>query len=305
MADIAMYAAKGSIQRVCTPDDVADGGGQLGEARLALLSRLRDGLHGTGSRRSTAGQVEVLLQPKIDLASGALSGVEALARWRDPGGGLLLPGEFLPLMGRAGLLPSLATEVLRASLAAARRLAQVGAAVPVAVNLAAVDVQDLGLAARLTELLADAGLPPSALTVELTEDSLVTDPDRVAGVLAAVRDAGVQVSLDDFGTGYSSLSYLRRLPVDEVKLDRSFTAAAGADAAAAAVVQHTVALVHALGLRLVAEGVEDAATADLMRRLGCDQGQGFYWAKPLSIDDLLQSPWLGRASTAAVSAGDR
>jgi diguanylate cyclase (GGDEF)-like protein len=305
MADIAMYAAKGSIQRVCTPDDVADGGGQLGEARLALLSRLRDGLHGTGSRRSTAGQVEVLLQPKIDLASGALSGVEALARWRDPGGGLLLPGEFLPLMGRAGLLPSLATEVLRASLAAARRLAQVGAAVPVAVNLAAVDVQDLGLAARLTELLADAGLPPSALTVELTEDSLVTDPDRVAGVLAAVRDAGVQVSLDDFGTGYSSLSYLRRLPVDEVKLDRSFTAAAGADAAAAAVVQHTVALVHALGLRLVAEGVEDAATADLMRRLGCDQGQGFYWAKPLSIDDLLQSPWLGRAPTAAVSAGDR
>jgi len=289
LADIAMYAAKGSPQRVCTPADAADA--HLGEARLALLSRLRDGLTGEPAVHGSVGHVEVLLQPKINLADESLVGVEALARWREPDGALLPPSDFLPLMGRAGLLPALATSVLRAALGAARELAQVGLSVPVAVNLSAGDVQDLALAQRLGDLLAEFGLPASALMVELTEDSLVTDPERVAGVLTAVRALGVHVSLDDFGTGYSSLSYLRRLPVDEVKLDRSFTIGIGSDPAAEAVVRHTVGLVHALGLRIVAEGIEDAATAEVMRRLGCDQGQGFYWSRPITCAELLLSPW--------------
>jgi len=285
MADIAMYAAKGSPNRVCTPADAVDA--QLGEARLALLSRLRDGLTGAPAGRAASGRVEVLLQPKVDLDDECLVGVEALARWREPDGTLLPPSDFLPLMSRAGLLPALATAVLSAALDAARQLADAGLAVPVAVNLSPVDVQDLALAGRLEELLAERDLPASALTVELTEDSLVTDPARVAAVLSAVRALGVHVSLDDFGTGYSSLSYLRRLPVDEVKLDRSFTIDIETDPAAEAVVQHTVGLVHALGLRIVAEGIEDGATAAAMRRLGCDQGQGFYWARPTTCEDLL------------------
>jgi len=297
LADIAMYAAKGSARRVCTPADAgATGDPQLGESRLALLSRLRDGLTGDVARREGAGHVVVLLQPKVHLADGTLSGVEALARWCEPDGTLLPPSVFLPLMSRAGLLPALAGHVLRAALDAARRLTDAGLVVPVAVNLSAVDVQDLTLAHRLGELLEEFALPAAALTVELTEDSLVTDPDRVAGVLSAVRDLGVHVSLDDFGTGYSSLSYLRRLPVDEVKLDRSFTLGIGTDPAAEAVVRHTVGLVHALGLRIVAEGIEDAATAEVMRDLGCDQGQGFHWSHPLSCDDLLHSRWALTAS---------
>ncbi|MBF5080782.1 bifunctional diguanylate cyclase/phosphodiesterase [Quadrisphaera sp. INWT6] len=285
MADIAMYAAKGSPRRVCTPADAVDA--HLGETRLALLSRLRDGLTGAPSARATAGRIEVLLQPKIDLADASLVGVEALARWREPDGTLLPPSDFLPLMSRAGLLPALATAVLSAALDAARSLADAGLVVPVAVNLSPVDVQDLALAERLQQLLTERDLPASALTVELTEDSLVTDPDRVAAVLSAVRAIGVRVSLDDFGTGYSSLSYLRRLPVDEVKLDRSFTLDIESDPAAEAVVKHTVGLVHALGLRIVAEGIEDGATAAVMRRLGCDQGQGFFWSRPTTCEDLL------------------
>lgn len=290
MADIAMYAAKGSPQRVCTPADAtAAADAHLGEARLALLSRLRGGLTGNTTGRNETGWVEVLLQPKIHLGDDTLSGVEALARWREPDGTLLAPGVFLPLMGRAGLLPALAAEVLRAALQAAQQLAAAGLVVPVAVNLSAVDVQDVTLAQRLDDLLAEFDLPASALTVELTEDSLVTDPDRVAGILAAVRALGVHVSLDDFGTGYSSLSYLRRLPVDEVKLDRSFTVGIGTDPAAEAVVRHTVGLVHALGLQIVAEGIEDAATAEVMRRLGCDQGQGFHWSRPVTCEALIHS----------------
>jgi len=254
---------------------------------LALLSRLRDGLTGAPAGRAAAGRIEVLVQPKIDLMDESLVGVEALARWREPDGTLLPPSDFLPLMSRAGLLPALAAAVLSAALDAARQLADAGLTVPVAVNLSPVDVQDLALAQRLSELLAERDLPASALTVELTEDSLVTDPDRVAAVLSAVRALGVRVSLDDFGTGYSSLSYLRRLPVDEVKLDRSFTLDIETDPAAEAVVRHTVGLVHALGLRIVAEGIEDGATAEVMRRLGCDQGQGFYWCRPTTCEDLL------------------
>ncbi len=303
MADIAMYAAKGSPNRVCTPADAVDA--HLGETRLALLSRLRDGLTGAPAARAASGRVEVLLQPKVDLSDESLVGVEALARWREPDGTLLPPHEFLPLMSRAGLLPALATAVLSAALDAARRLADAGLVVPVAVNLSPVDVQDLALAARLGELLSQRDLPSSALTVELTEDSLVTDPDRVAGVLAAVRALGVRVSLDDFGTGYSSLSYLRHLPVDEVKLDRSFTTDIETDPAAEAVVRHTVGLVHALGLQIVAEGIEDGATAAAMRRLGCDQGQGFYWSRPTTCEDVLLTHCGGRRrSTAGRSDSD-
>ena len=287
-ADVAMYQAKGSSTRVAcfAADEAAD----TGPERLALLTRLREGL--TPHSPAGAGQIELHLQPKVSLQGHRLEGVEALARWRDHDGLLLQPAEFLPLVQRGGLLPALATRVLLEGVRAARLLRDAGAAVPVSVNLTAVDIHDQGLPGRVAAVLREEGLEPHLLVIELTEDSLVTDPDAATRVLRALRELGVRISLDDFGTGYCSLSYLRQLPVDEVKLDRSFTNGVGQDAAAEAVIEHTVGLVHALGLRLVAEGVEDLMTADRLRELGCDTGQGFLWARPQPVDALLSSVFL-------------
>jgi diguanylate cyclase (GGDEF)-like protein len=294
-ADVAMYQAKGSPLRVSAFDITSGIDEDAGSERLALLTRLREGLAGGPGRREGPGHVELHLQPKVALADGRLTGVEALARWRDLGGRLLSPAEFLPLVQRGGLLPALATEVLAGAVDAARELHDQGIDVPVSVNLSAVDIHDRALPGRVASLLGRRQVAPSALVVELTEDSLVTDPDTAAEVLNALRELGVRVSLDDFGTGYSSLAYLRRLPVDEVKLDRSFTVGVGVDPDADAVIEHTVGLVHALGLHLVAEGVEDEATALRLRELGCDSGQGFLWAAPAPLDDFLVSP-LARAA---------
>ena len=287
-ADVAMYQAKGSGDRVArfTTDEAAD----TGPERLALLTRLREGL----TRQDSAGPcaIELHLQPKVSLQGHRLEGVEALARWRDHDGLLLQPVDFLPLVQRGGLLPALATQVLREGVRAAKLLRDAGAAVPVSINLTAVDIHDQGLPDRVAAVLETEGLEPHLLVIELTEDSLVTDPEAATQVLGALRDLGVRISLDDFGTGYCSLSYLRQLPVDEVKLDRSFTDGVGDDAAADAVIEHTVGLVHALGLRLVAEGVEDLMTADRLRELGCDTGQGFLWARPQPVDVLLSSVFL-------------
>ena len=287
-ADVAMYQAKGSSTRVAcfTPDEAAD----TGPERLALLTRLREGLTRPGA--VGAGDIELHLQPKVSLRGHRLEGVEALARWRDHDGELLPPAEFLPLVQRGGLLPALAARVLEQGIRAARRLRDAGAAVPVSINLTAVDIHDQGLPGRVAAALAAEGLEPHLLVIELTEDSLVTDPEAATRVLGALRELGVRTSLDDFGTGYCSLSYLRQLPVDEVKLDRSFTDGVGQDAAADAVIEHTVGLVHALGLRLVAEGVEDLMTADRLRELGCDTGQGFLWARPQPVEALLSSVFL-------------
>jgi EAL domain-containing protein (putative c-di-GMP-specific phosphodiesterase class I) len=287
-ADVAMYQAKGSAQRVVR--FTVDEGGDTGPERLALLTRLREGL--TRDDAAESGHVELHLQPKVSLQGHRLEGVEALARWRDHDGKLLQPAEFLPLVRRGGLLPALAVRVLEQGVRAARLLRDAGAAVPVSVNLTAVDIHDQGLPDRVAAVLREEGLEPHLLVIELTEDSLVTDPQAATRVLVALRDLGVRISLDDFGTGYCSLSYLRQLPVDEVKLDRSFTDGVGVDADADAVIEHTVGLVHALGLRLVAEGVEDLLTADRLRELGCDTGQGFLWARPQPVDALLSSVFL-------------
>ncbi len=282
-ADVAMYQAKGSANRVaCFASDEAT---DTGPERLALLTRLREGL--TRDDSAGHGQVELHLQPKVSLQGHRLEGVEALARWREHDGTLLHPAEFLPLVQRGGLLPALGAHVLREGIRTARRLVEAGAPVPVSINLTAVDIHDQGLPDRVAAALREQGVEPQQLVVELTEDSLVTDPQAAATVLRALRALGVRISLDDFGTGYCSLSYLRQLPVDEVKLDRSFTDGVGIDPAADAVIEHTVGLVHALGLRLVAEGVEDALTAERLSELGCDTGQGFLWARPQPVDDLL------------------
>jgi EAL domain-containing protein (putative c-di-GMP-specific phosphodiesterase class I) len=163
--------------------------------------------------------------------------------------------------------------------------------VPVSVNLSAANVNDLDLPGKVAAALRAHGLPSAALTLELVEDTLMADPERGRQVLADLRRRGVRTSIDDYGTGYSSLAYLRHLPADELKLDRSLTADVDSDQRAASIVEHTVALAHALGLRLVAEGVEDVATGAALAALGCDVAQGYAIARPMPVADFLR--WLG------------
>ena len=275
-ADVAMYAAKTSEDeriRVYLPD-CGTGDGD----RLRTMEELRDGLR--------TGQLRVHLQPQVALDDGRVVGVEALVRWQHPTRGLLMPADLLPAAVQAGLLRELGGTVVELALAAARRWWP-AARIPVSVNLSAADVTDLDLPGKVAAALDRHGLPAEALTVELVEDTLMSDPERGRTVLQQLRELGVRTSIDDYGSGYSSLAYLRRLPADEVKLDRSLTTDLSTDHLARTIVEYTVAMAHALGLAVVAEGVEDAATAEVLRQLGCDRGQGYAFGRPMPVVTFL------------------
>ncbi|WNV77260.1 EAL domain-containing protein [Geodermatophilus sp. DSM 44513] len=278
-ADVAMYAAKSGREGVRTYVPEPHGGSR---DRLHTMEELRTALDG-------GGQLAVHLQPQVDLGDGRVTGVEALVRWQHPTRGLLSPAALLPAAEQAGLLRPLGDAVLELALAATARWWP-QRAVPVSVNLSVADVTDLDLPARVTRALDRHGLPAGALTLELVEDTLMADPERGRVVLGQLRRLGVRTAIDDYGTGYSSLAYLRHLPADELKLDRSLTLDVGRDRRAAAIVRHTVALAHELGLTLTAEGVEDADTAAVLAALGCDTAQGHAIARPMSVDAFLT--WL-------------
>ncbi|GAB3201470.1 hypothetical protein GCM10027261_36070 [Geodermatophilus arenarius] len=287
-ADVAMYAAKTERAgvHVYVPDPTSGSG-----ERLRTMEELRTAL--------AEDQLDVHLQPQVAMDDGRTVGVEALLRWHHPGRGLLGPAQVLPAAEQAGLLRPLTDTVLERSLDAVARWWDEHR-VPVSVNLSAANVADLDLPGKVAAELARRGLPPAALTLELVEDTLMADPERGRTVLGELRRLGVRTSIDDYGTGYSSLAYLRRLPADELKLDRSLTADVDRDERAAAIVRHTVALAHDLGLSLVAEGVEDLTTAARLAALGCDVAQGYAVARPMPVPDLLR--WLAahRAATARV-----
>ncbi|MCF6745549.1 EAL domain-containing protein [Blastococcus sp. KM273128] len=282
-ADVAMYAAKNAREGVRSY--VPDPGSGSGD-RLRTMEDLRTALD--------EGQLLVHLQPQVALAGGRVVGVEALVRWQHPARGLLSPAVVLPAAEQAGLMRPLTDAVLELALAAAARWWP-ERAVPVSVNLSAANVTDPDLPATVAAILRAHGLPARALTLELVEDTLMADPDRGRTVLGELRRLGVRTSIDDYGTGYSSLAYLRHLPADELKLDRSLTADVGRDPRATAIVRHTVALAHGLGLTLVAEGVEDDGTAAALAELGCDVAQGYAVARPMPVDDLLE--WLEQPPT--------
>jgi diguanylate cyclase (GGDEF)-like protein len=279
-ADVAMYAAKSSREgvHVYVPDP--DGG--TGD-RLRTMEELRTALE--------ADQLLVHLQPQVSLADGRVVGTEALVRWQHPRRGLLSPAELLPAAEQAGLMRQLTDTVLELSLDAVARWWPEHR-VPVSVNLSAANVTDLDLPGKVQDALVRRGLPAAALTLELVEDTLMSDPERGRTVLGQLRRLGVRTSIDDYGTGYSSLAYLRHLPADELKLDRSLTHDVGSDPRAAVIVKHTVALAHDLGISLVAEGVEDDATGLVLRDLGCDIAQGWAIARPMPVTDFLD--WLER-----------
>jgi diguanylate cyclase (GGDEF)-like protein len=289
-ADLAMYTAKRAREgvHIHVPDPVT---GVAGSGRLRTMEELRTAM--------TDDQLVVFLQPQMDLRDGDVVGAEALVRWHHPTRGLLSPADLLPAAEQAGLLRPLTDTVLELSLAAAARWWP-DHRVPVSVNLSAANVTDLDLPDKVAAALRRHGLPAWALTLELVEDTLMADPDRGRSVLADLRRLGVRTSIDDYGTGYSSLAYLRHLPADELKLDRSLTADVDRDPRAAAIVEHTVALAHSLGLRLVAEGVETAATSAVLARLGCDVAQGYAIARPMPVDDFLG--WLVASDSALPDA---
>ncbi|MGZ4436724.1 MAG: putative bifunctional diguanylate cyclase/phosphodiesterase [Nocardioidaceae bacterium] len=280
-ADVAMYAAKRARAGWRSYDAAED---PNTPDRLYLLDALRTTLADSGRG------LELHYQPKLDLAHGRLTGVEALVRWRHPKLGLLPPAAFLPLMEEYGLSRALTDVVLRQAIAQCARWQQQGLHLPVAVNLPASLCTDPDLPGLVSQLLDLHGVLPGCLELEITEEFLLGDRVSARAVLTELGAVGVRVSIDDFGTGYSSLAYLRDLPVDQLKLDRTFITGMEHDATTAALVRSAVSLAHSLGLEMVAEGVETPAALELLRQLGCDQAQGFHVGHPLPADEL--SAWI-------------
>jgi len=272
--------------------DVAMHQAKLARSGRELYARDRD----TNSRESLAlaselptaiahGEMELHFQPKAETATGRVVGMEALVRWRHRDRGLLGPAAFLALAEQAGVMCDLTRAVLAGALAECRRWRDAGSAVPVAVNVSFTDLCNADFPLEVAAALAQHGLEPEALIIEVTESSIMSNATRVGDVLAGLKELGVAISLDDFGTGYSSLMHLRTLPVGEVKVDRSFVATMREDQMDAAIVRSTVQLAHNLGLRAVAEGVEDEATRDALFQLGCDLVQGYLLSPPLPPDE--------------------
>jgi len=238
----------------------------------------------------TAGQMILYYQPQVEAKTRQLVGVEALVRWQHPDRGLVPPGEFLPQIDAYGLGRALSESVLGMALRQCRCWEDAGYHVPVAVNLEASDVQHLGLPVLVFELLGAHGVAPSSLTIELTETEMMAEPLRAVEVLTRLHREGVRVSLDDFGTRYSSLSYLRQLPVDELKIDRSFVTELVVEPGSRDIVRATIDLAHALGLCVVAEGVESRAVCEILTEIDCDVLQGYHIGVPGPAAELTL-PW--------------
>jgi diguanylate cyclase (GGDEF)-like protein len=254
---------------------------------LAILGELRRALEGD--------ELFLHYQPRLDLQSRTVVGAEALVRWRHPKRGTMPPDRFIPLAEQGGLIKPLTRWVLEAAVAQCQSWRQKGRDLAVSVNLSARNLHDHELVEHIAGLLQARSLPPRFLRLELTESAVMDDHNHAADVLGRLKASGVEVAIDDFGVGYSSLAYLRRLPVSELKIDKSFVKGMTAlEQEDTTIVRSTSELGHNLGLSVVAEGVEDKRTLDLLGAIGCDGAQGYYIARPMPGPDF--DPWLS-AST--------
>jgi diguanylate cyclase (GGDEF)-like protein len=310
-ADAAMYAAKRARTEgvhVFTPEMTLIYPEQSGPLQAANTDAKGGGVAAVqllGELRQAIDRLEltVVYQPKYHLETAELAGLEALVRWPHPVRGVLSPDDFLPMVRRHGLMGAVTELVLDKALDDAAEWAARGTPVPIAVNLFAATMADTRLPDRIVSALESRGLAPQCLTVEITEDLILPDVKRSCAVLSELRTHGVRVAIDDFGSGYSALSYLRELPIDEVKLDRRFIGPIVWDPRAGEVVRAVVGLAQTLGLTTVAEGVENAETAERLRGYRCDIAQGFHYSPPLSppaIATLLRGATIRPPAPAAV-----
>ena len=274
-ADVAMYTAKhahlGSISYDAAQDTYSP-------RRLALMGALRKAI--------TNNELTLYYQPKVEISTGQVHGVEALVRWRHPEFGFIPPDQFIPLAEQTGLILPITLWVLEEAARQCHEWLRTGLELSIAVNLSMWDLHELTLPNTIRTLLERYSLPASLLRVELTESVVMSDVERTLDVLNRLSKLGIHISVDDFGTGYSSLAYLKRMPISELKIDRSFVMYMANIEADATIVQSTVAMAHSLGLKVVAEGVEDEKTWRMLADFQCDTAQGYYMSRPISAQDL-------------------
>ncbi|MCM4082472.1 putative bifunctional diguanylate cyclase/phosphodiesterase [Paractinoplanes hotanensis] len=275
-ADAAMHEAK---QNRTGFHRFQGEGRQDAAARLSLLGDLRRAVEDPE-------QLTLHYQPKVAVDTGALVGVEALARWHHPARGSVSPAEFIPVLEVTNLMHRFTERVLTMALGQARAWLDAGHRVPIAVNVSARSLLDPQFPVRVAALLAESGVPGDLLSIEVTEYALMSDPDTAIRALHRLREAGVTASIDDYGTGYSSMTYLKVLPIAELKIDRSFVLDIAENNSSRALVASTVELGHRLGLTVVAEGVEDEAAVEALREIGCDTAQGYHFDRPLPAGEL-------------------
>ncbi|WP_193466488.1 putative bifunctional diguanylate cyclase/phosphodiesterase [Roseateles puraquae] len=275
-AELAMYAAKSRQCGSLIYHAALDAGSQ---ESLSLLSELR--------RAVENNELRLFLQPKVDLAQRRVVGAEALVRWQHPTRGLVPPMQFIPFAEQTGFIRMLSAWVLAGAAQFARQAADAGLTLRLSVNLSTRDLMDQDLPAKIEALMAPLKVPAETLCLEITESAIMDDPERALSTLEHLHAMGFKLSIDDFGTGYSSLAYLKRLPVDELKIDKSFVMAMERDLDDARIVRSTIELAHNLGLTVVAEGLETIKAWAMLARLGCDEGQGYYISKPMPQEQFI------------------
>ena len=284
-ADVAMYEAKRGKSGFSVYDPAKD---QHSLRNLSLMGELRAAIE--------RNQLVLYYQPKVNTQTGRVSGVEALVRWQHPEHGLMYPDDFIPLAEQAGLIKQVTLWVLEKALVQNSEWLQLGVDLSVAVNLSVRNLQDNTFPDEVGAILRTwQSKQLSRLRFEITETAMMADPARAAEILNALGAMGIRLSIDDFGTGYSSLAYLKQLPVAELKIDKSFVMGMATDENDATIVRSTIDLAHNIGLRVVAEGVEDKRTYEMLVELGCDSVQGYYISRPVAPEELLrwvqQPPW--------------
>lgn len=280
-SEIAMHAAKNKIAGVLFYTPALDSSSSL---TLSLLSDLRYALQN--------GELRLFLQPKVATATGQVVAAEALIRWRHPQRGLVPPMEFIPFAEQTGFVRQLTIWMFETAAQQWRGLQPTEGHLRIAINLSTRDLMDPDFPQRLSSIMQESDVSPSAFCLEITESAIMDDPQRAEATLYKLSEQGFKLSIDDFGTGFSSLAYLKRLPVNELKIDKSFVMAMDKDESDAKIVKSTIDLAHNLGLSVVAEGVENKVLLDKLRELQCDEAQGYFIAKPMPFDEFVE--WRAR-----------
>jgi len=283
-ADVAMYMAKQAGSGYALYASEHD---QYSHRRLALMGELRHAIERQ--------QLFLHYQPTVLLKSGQVTGVEALLRWKHPKYGLVPPDQFIPLAEQTGLIKPLTEMVINAALDQCRTWIREGIPLSVSVNLSARSLHDPTFADYIDKRLLEYGIAPRLLEMEITESAIMADPDRAMEILSSLSIMGVRLSIDDFGVGHSSLTYLKKLPVHEIKIDKSFVLNMAEDPDDVMIVRSIIDLGHNQSLKVVAEGVQSQQTLDQLRELGCDAVQGYFISRPIPANELTQwvnaSPW--------------